>query len=560
MEIMVVFMNIKKGYIFTIVMVMLVGYMVLSTVLSVRSSEITSSHISEKLKSQNMRAITALLSENYIGRMINQSFYYAVAKLNDYSIKHPIPNPDCSSSNGKKMSDEDIEACQNTYVLSQIKHVFLYGNVTYTSKTGTPSVYADSIHSIQSSFNRTLNYMGLTLKTFNVSNVNVNLESNGYKLRYYLSLDLSVADSSGRMSLKRTYDLSGDASFTGMVDPAISRNFKKQYDRVCSGDNPPDACKEFSYSNGYLDKVYLFQDRSSLPNPASPKVVLGNGSETQFNINSWWYGPVVVYDSSNYYTLIASGENLGSYTLFIDGCTKVKNEPLNLENIGSFGHIVKFTYNRVCGPGHKNSGYNYRNNLVTLSKGMGQIIVNESVEIQDSGTSDGDFVSAHYYQELPKCGGYYGAKGAKCALISPKAMYDIENMRDMMVCQYYFKDTRGPSVLQRMMENAYNKSSKDYGLASIIVGDFMGANIDDRGNDYRPIFKDKSSRIDVDLFNPSPKKQPLVKIVGMAGMKNPEMAKDSGKTSTGHFYVSKDTEKTYNWNKLEYNKNNEFEK
>ena len=538
---------------------MLVSYMVLSTVLSVRSTELTSSHISEKIKSQNMHVIVALLSEGYVGNMVNQSFFYAVAKLDDHTMVSPIP--DYTTDEIKKLQAQDskitLEEMNNMRVLSEIKNVFLYGNTTYDKDKTSAAVYGDSILDIKNTLNLTLNKMGLKLDKFNWSNVKVGLK-NGHAVNYSLNLNIDITDQSGKMSLFRTYTINGDADFTGLVDPAIAREFKKLYDKKCPPKNLVEgtdyACNDFSSTTGYLEKVYLFKN-GKIANPDKPNAKLKNGDIISFSgltKDDWWYGPIVVYNSQAYDKLISNSNDLTPYTLFID--INLKTGSINTKvdsRIGSFGHLVKFSYIKASpytsgGPVRSLTGYETKTSTLIVT-------TNKELPTDFDTGSDGDPIANYYFKKLSKCGGAYGGVNAKCALITNTTMYDVENMRDMMVCQHYFKNEKGPSILQRMMVDSYNKTSSEYGLASIIVGDFIGGANNDMGNPLEPVLKDKSSRIDIDLFNPNENSDSkLIRIMGMAGMKNKYMATNTKESSVGHFYISSSTAKKLKWNNLNY--------
>ncbi|HIE56104.1 MAG TPA: hypothetical protein EYP90_13165 [Chromatiaceae bacterium] len=68
-------------------------------------------------------------------------------------------------------------------------------------------------------------------------------------------------------------------------------------------------------------------------------------------------------------------------------------------------------------------------------------------------------------------------------------IFDIEDMRDFIMCGYYTHNPGAPSYLQRLLPDSYERSSAEYGIETFVIGEYANH------ENY-----DRHSRVDHELF------------------------------------------------------------
>jgi hypothetical protein len=158
-------------------------------------------------------------------------------------------------------------------------------------------------------------------------------------------------------------------------------------------------------------------------------------------------------------------------------------------------------------------------------------------------STDKPFIVAQGFNptEAPECRVLTNNKSGRCVLFitkslpkdvaldprkklgTPKGIYDVEGIRDFIMCGYYTKSAFAPSYLQRLFTDAYTRSDSDYGIETFVIGNYA--------NDYAAY--DTYSRLDRELFNST---SPGIKVRGMPGCRDWQTCSDS--PVTGIFAVS----------------------
>ena len=102
-------------------------------------------------------------------------------------------------------------------------------------------------------------------------------------------------------------------------------------------------------------------------------------------------------------------------------------------------------------------------------------------------------------------------------------IYDIEDIRDFVMCGYYTHNPKAPSYLQRLLDDPYSRNSTEFGIETFVIGEYANESI------YH-----LNSRLDRELFDGVDG----IKIRGLPGCKDFSMCSANPPPTTGVFAAS----------------------
>ncbi|MFH0884843.1 MAG: hypothetical protein V1861_03980 [Candidatus Micrarchaeota archaeon] len=513
----------KKGFLFTVTVFLILIYILLSISVWVKSIEASERSFSEFYKESTveltMEQITPAKMDNITKIILNRN----IARLNDHSIEHSVePGP----------PGDDY---QN--VRSSLYELLMNGTASgdnFQGGVGVPGEENSSLRAWVDNLNASMRAIGIYVNEFNVSNFTVG-QSDIDKVNYSFDLRLGLKDYTNTAAVSRTYNIRNTLDITGMVDPALARESKD-----VAGDN------RTIYRQFFFQKD-LYPNSSSITVSKLPQTVSGG--------QGWIYGPlatagatkdlvhtataIAMSDRKNY-VLVGTYDEImnltpGVYEAF-SGYILTSAPTLTLSDCGS-GEIPLIHFNegntfnpiRFSGP----------NCTSSIDPALG-VITNKPFIV----------ASGFNVTSAPECPMLDGTNFTRrCVLLlntylesevaenpvrkratSGSGIYELETIRDFVMCGYYTHNPVAPSYMQRLLNASYTRNSSTFGIETFVIGIYA--------NDYD--IYDINSRLDRELFFGSVEG---VKIRGLPGCRNFNACADS--PITGIFAVSDETKADY---------------
>jgi len=507
----------KKGFLFTVTIFLILTYILLSISVWVKAVEASERSYSEFYKESTVELTIEQITAEKMDNITNIIMTRSLARLNDHSIDNPV---------------KEDAADPNKYITSALKQLATQGTADSTNfirGTGIPAVPNDaSLNSWAGDLNKSLQAIGLYVSEYSVSGMQINQTAVNI-INYSFDIKLSLKDTAGTSAIARTYHISNAVDVTGLVDPALARESKAK-----TRNESETIYRQFFFNT---DDYSTESDvNSNAVQKLSQPATAGQG---------WLYAPIVVVPQSAedpengvLYAGALQPEDRRSYIL-----VGSYNDIINYPNYGGFaGYILTSTpsYPTECtdanGTVFKNEDQTF--NAVKYSG-------DNCTEVSTSGEStDKPFIVAPGFHpaDAPVCPVLTNNKTSRCVLFiaralprevamnpakklgTPKGIYDVEGMRDFIMCGYYTKSTSAPSYLQRLFTDSYTHTDSTYGIETFVIGNYA--------NDYGAY--DTSSRLDRELFKPA--SPAAIKVRGLPGCKDWQTCSDS--PVTGIFAVS----------------------
>ncbi len=495
----------KKGFLFTVTIFLILTYILLSISIWVKSVETEERAYAEFYRES---ALELALEQLTPGKMSNVSdivMLRSLFRLNMHAIDHPV-----SAVNG----DENIRQVMHSLLIngSADGSYFLGG-------TGIDQERSSSLAGWLGNLNASLIGIGIQISEFRIENFQFYMYD--YRtLRYSYDLTISMSDYAGTTSLSRTYNLADDIDLSGFVDAASSRR-----------------SEEIAGSEYQMYRQFFFGPYTDYAD-VHPSRIRGV-DEGQ----GWYYGYLVdVGDAAaipNYmrHNYILVGDftpitQLTDYGYF--GAYILTNEPLTNPPVCGGIDDQQNTFNAIS---WEQVGPDCVAELRTATATDRPFVIADGFDISDApdcpelwtiGTGNTGFgrcalIMAEYNPEEVR-----NDLTRKLDLPSEAGIYDIEDARDFLMCGYYMPDPEGPSYFQRLMPDSFNTSGGSLGISTLVIGEYANS------TDY-----DLYSRLDRELFaDPPVPSGGGIKVRGFTGCKNLEMCSDE--PSTAIFALTQD--------------------
>ncbi len=430
---------------------------------------------SDEIQFSSLETITPQISDKSFNDFYEIAGNYAFYKMDDYSILHPM----------KYNSQNELYYVNRTFfsLVEKCSADTFSPPLTYTESDYCFRDYVERLNKLFEPF-------GFKVVEYKLYDGNISYID---PVTFNTSAKLKIVIKGKNAYLEKTINLSHTFNISGLVDPMTARE---------------------AYNIGLekrVEKQIFYKDVKNF----SPILVYYGNESDGFLGRGFFYGKLVAPSSAGsiddeekkYYILYGTYDDIistagyklfGAYILtnapdIIDGCGSEDNtfNALHYDNSCHLSYVSD-TINKSFAVIPNFDPDNFRNNNVLFIAKDSQF---------DSEEEKGD--------------------GLK--------VYDIEDMRDYIICSYYIPSDRAPSFAQRLTENAPYLSSP-YGIESTVLGRWAGG-------EYVPEY-DKYSRIDFLFF----RKEEGEKIRGLPGCKSFWMCNlsSSSENPLGHFVL--DTE------------------
>lgn len=505
----------KKGFLFTVTVFLVLTYILLSVSVWVKGVESSERAYAEFYKESTVELaieqITPAKMDNVTYVIMNRALY----RLNEHTIDHPV----------KEGEDDELENLRGA-----MYELLMEGSANQSYFTGDEGLGKEANSSLNTwaqNLNASLLAIGVYISEFEVPEESFSIsQSSKGMVTYSFNITLKMRDLSNTSSVSRTYKMpygNTGIDITGLVDPALARESKDE-----AGDELT-VYRMFFFHEEY-------GDASSVS--VSKEVSISGGQ-------GWLYAPLALADGNaeyvEEYSNIAPSER--KYYILVGDFDEIKDAS-NYEMFS--GYIV------TSAPSTETVDCD-GDDVEVESDTFNPIEYTDEPDctpyLGDPSTSKPFVVAPNFdVDDAPACPMLDGSgQMRKCVLILAKynpqdvadtpskknkvseaGIFDVEGMRDFLMCGFYTHNPDAPSYLQHLLEDSYSRSDSDYGIETFVIGNYANSSI-----------YDEVSRLDRELFDGTNG----IKIRGMPGCKDSSMCSDE--PITGIFAVSGDAKEAY---------------
>lgn len=460
-------------------------------------TEISERIASEKFRITSAEGMLSQLSDERFTEFFKISGNYALFKINEHAsnVTHPL----------KYNETDRLRHLKNAFfecVANGTSDEFENENLSYSTnenRTYTFRAWLDNLNS-------TLSQAGLEIKTFDIRTENFTQTSH-VTFKANMSISIFVQDRLSTISLNRTFYFENEFNVTGFSDPMI----KREYNKIKPGAN---ITKQIFFTNKKHDDFAPINKSTGTYGQGFFYGTLINASDgTKINaiVDSERKKYILVGNFSDI-TSISNWSKFGAYILTNEP-TKIKYDSCDESEKDIFNAIV---YRNISGNCEQRIEHETDNPFV--------VIVDFDIS-KFSGPGNQDL---HHALVITNA-----STGKNYALQKNRTVtaYDIEDLRDVVICTYFFNSTRAPSYPQRLTRNATELNDSNFGFETLLVGEWAGGK--------NLIEYENYSRTDFEFF----RKINGEKVRGMPGCKSSEMCAILTGTDAplGHFRLSLDS-------------------
>ncbi|MEW6722802.1 MAG: hypothetical protein AB1324_06070 [Candidatus Micrarchaeota archaeon] len=507
----------RKGFLFTVTIFLILIYILLSVSVWVKAIEASERSFSEFFKESTVELTIEQITPEKMDNVTYIVMNRALTRLNDHTFANP--------------ADEGPPFDENMNVRGALFGLVVNGSADgeyFKGNVSIPPEENSSLTAWKDNLNASLRAIGIFVEDFEVTDFQVG-QSDIDKLNYSMDISLTLKDYSNVSSVTRTYEIANEVDISGLVDPALARGSMDE-----AGDNQ-------TIYRVFLFNKTLYPNASSISVSEIPQSVQGG--------QGWMYGQLALANGSaenvpNAYEIAPTDRD--SYIL-------VGTFREMMESVDSTARFMFGGYILTDGPTHPSncSGNMNEENTFNPIEYTGP-----ECEIGFGGAAgshtDKPFIVAPGFdaEDAPDCPLLdQTGQTRKCVLMlntylapevqedparklstSGSGLYEIEEIRDFVMCGYYTHNPAAPSYMQRLLDDSYLRNSTDFGIETFVIGVYA--------NDYDVY--DLNSRLDRELFNGSVEG---IKVRGLPGCRNFNTCADS--PVTGIFTVSETVKDAY---------------
>jgi len=498
----------KKGFLFTVTVFLVLVYILLSISVWVKSMEASERTFSEFYKESTVELTIEQITDakmEEVGRILMMTSLY---RLDEHALTHSVQGGPVGDENSQ------IEQALNELVVSGYADGSHFrGGVGIAPQANSSfSAWADNL-------NASLRAIGVYMNEFEVTNFQMG-QSDIDQVNYSMDVKVGLRDFANTSSVSRLYHLNNSVGISGLVDPALVRESRN----LLAGDERTVYRQFFFNKDDYSDFTDI-----SVSRVVSPNDIKGG--------QGWLYGPLArAYGTSdlvpNYENVNASDRRvyllMGTYDelmavpeIDFEGfagyiITTAPTYPSNCSGKGNEDDTISpITYSGatcapsmgtpytikpfIVAPGFDPSAYDIKCPLLSNESLRGRCVLIQSSYLPEEVLSD----------------------PVKKLITTGSGIFNVELLRDFVMCGYYTHNPAAPSFLQRLLNDSYSRDSQDYGIETFVIGIYA--------NDTS---YDTNSRLDRELFSGGSG----TRVRGMPGCKN--LASCSDSPTTGIFAVS----------------------
>ncbi len=447
-----------KGFLFVVTVFLVLTYILLSISVWVKAIEASERTYSEFYKESNvelaMEQITSAKVDSVSSIIMNRALF----KLSNYSVDHPF-----KQGSGKPGEPE------NYFVEKAFGQWLVDGTPTDVNfedgKAPTPEKNS-SLKAWVNNLNGSLSAIGVYIDGFSVSEFKLT-QVDTQTLNYSYKISLSMKDKSGTTSVVRNYTRMASMNITGIPDPAINR---------ASGGNL--TSRRFFFYNEYDNPGKMAPKKIAITNP-----VAAHGCFYGYLVNATDAGKV-------------NAAERGS-TILVGSYTELVGVP-NMEKFGAFIVTTSPNSGTTCDDGkNKFTGETDTFNAIKYTLAKSGIKTSCDISVLPGTATHIPFIVIPGFstnQITPNCPNLFNTSDnvtRRCVLFQtaadsdkvqadptrktkgPMEMYDVESIRDFIMCGYYTRSMNGPSFIQRMFNNSFTMKDKNFGIETFLVGSYV---------------------------------------------------------------------------------------
>lgn len=488
----------RKGFLFTVTVFLVLTYILLSISVWVKSVETEERAYAEFYKESSLELALEQLTEEKLDNVSQIIVTKSLYRLNMHSIDYPVLGGPPGDEN-EKIYDSMHSLVMNG---SAPGDYFYGGTEIKQDKNASFAGWVDNL-------NASLSSIGIYVNDFSVDNFV--FEMVDYRtVKYSYDLTISMSDPAGTTSLSRTYNIDSEMDISGFVDPSTSRESEEM------AGNDRQIYRQFFFTDVYSEYADLEPDKIE-------SIQAGQG---------WFYGYVVdvseaaaiedytrhVYILSGDYSSIISLENyeeFGAYIVTDAPSTSQAQCGGNEDEQGTF-NAIRWDLEGIDCVAELDAGNRRTLKPFVVAPGFSVEDAANCPELWDVGSGNRlkcALIMASYSPEEVR-----EDLTRKQSTPAETGVYDLEEVRDFLMCGYYMQDPEAPSYFQRMLKDSYNRSDSELGISTLVIGEYANS------TDY-----DTYSRLDRELFT-----EPFdagIKVRGITGCKNAEMCSDDPTTA-----------------------------
>ncbi|MFH1261144.1 MAG: hypothetical protein ABIJ10_03580 [Candidatus Micrarchaeota archaeon] len=504
----------KKGFLFVVTIFLILTYIILSVSVWVKSIEASERAYAEFYKESTIELAISQITHAKLDNVTRSIMFRSLFRLNEHTMNVPL---------AQGPEDDETRNLRGAF-----RELLVNGsaNDSYFIGPGIP-VEDSSLSAWASNLNSSLLAIGSHLSRLDVYDFNVS-QSDIDKVNYTFNVRLEITDNSNLSSVSRVYTISNELEISGFVDPVLTRE-----------------SSAYGSDNAFYRQFYFNKDQyeSNLEVDVIPVVESGDILGGQ----GWLYGYLVSPDnadslsSQDRHNFILVGDfddivAVADYDSFAGYI--LTNAPGEGDDCVEGGvHSESDTFNPIGFESARGGGAACGDMEINCGAGActgNPFIVAPDFHIDNAGlcrflngtgTSSKHcalFINMHTYEEVIS-----HPRDKLDVDEDHTGIYNIEEMRDFVMCGYYTHNPAAPSYLQRLLEDSYSRNSDEFGIETFVIGEY--ASDDDIYDTY--------SRLDRELFSGSEG----IRIRGFTGCKDyATCAVSDEPPSTGIFVVSED--------------------
>lgn len=491
----------RKGFFFVLGIFILLVYVAMSLQAYTRAIGEGEKGYEETIKMATYDIVLAELSNETMNRIVDIYSYYAIYKLINHTASEPLKA-------GEKDEMEHFKGAFMELVQSgESKREHFNGSAIVYDEEEKEDYTFDGLGA---KLREGLEKSGMELEMFRVSEVSIyQMEYNKLNVEAVIFVNVSGKDA----RLDKVYRINRTLEIEGMDDPMVLR-----------------WLREHSVNNA--SKQIWFAPYA----PQEAKII-ANATHGQ----GWFYGPLVSARKANTTNETERWKYIvvGDYSDF-----EVLDEQGILDEFGAYilTNNIDYIVSSCVGKNDETRIFNPTVYDKKCEKKIGDIKTNKPFAVapdfsigmapeDNEGTPAVLFVNEHTPGEVDESKGVdkenKGNKGY---------VYDIEMLRDEVICGYYFwAPEEAPSFLQRFLVNSENRTSM-YGIEGFVVGKVFGGEDFSKGRNW--------SRIDWEFVS----RMEGIKVRGMPGCKSFDMCSELN--FLGNFALTEQSLSDYNMDEI----------
>ncbi|MBI5046632.1 hypothetical protein HZC07_02775 [Candidatus Micrarchaeota archaeon] len=499
----------KKGFLFVVTVFLILTYILLSISIWVKGVETSERAYSEFYKESTLELAIDQITTQKIDNVSNIILNRGLFRLNEEAID--------SELKAGPTNDE------NRYIRNSLYELLENGSVNASNfriGTGILPEPNSSIRGWIGNLNSSLLAIGVYVSDFNVTNFSVGQNDND-RINYSFNLGLQLKDYSNTSSISRRYYINNSLSISGLVDPALARESKRRLT------NQTIYRQFFFYKTGYTQTgtgTIGVRKMGTPVNSGQGWIYGALATALQSNDQNLAYAPQIPPEQRAFYILVGNFSDIIAIPTY--------------DQFG--GYIVT---DAPGNPSNCSASQNNENNTFNPIKYRGAQCGSAVVDCTEGACTTTPFTVIPRFNpsSAPRCPINPTNSFGRCVLLLNNAsvevadtnklakrqttgsdLYDVENIRDFVMCGYYGPNPSAPSYLQHLMEGTYSRNSSIYGIETFVIGEYSNSST-----------LNARSRLDRELFNSSITGVP---VRGLPGCRSNEVCLDS--PTTGIFTIS----------------------